>query len=108
MSLCDVCMSPGACCKRLVLSHVGTGDGLGPMSREKAEHYVMGKGLPFQPGFQREDGIWVWWCPELKPDGRCGIYEDRPQLCRDFAPGSDALCVHWWPDPESEKTSTPL
>jgi Fe-S-cluster containining protein len=32
-------------------------------------------------------------CPNLTPDGRCGIYETRPNLCRIFVPGTDPLCV---------------
>lgn len=101
MSLCDVCLSPGACCKRMVLSTAGTGNGLGPMSYEKAEHLGLHNSLPFVPAHQREDGIWEWSCTALQRDGRCGIYETRPQLCRDFVAGSDPLCVHYWPDPDS-------
>lgn len=29
-------------------------------------------------------------CPHLTPDNRCGIYEDRPKVCRDY--GADELC----------------
>ena len=29
-------------------------------------------------------------CPHLQPDNRCGIYQTRPQICRDYA--ADALC----------------
>jgi Fe-S-cluster containining protein len=39
-------------------------------------------------------------CPELLPHGRCGIYEHRPQLCKDYAPASDALCVYYQPEGE--------
>ena len=28
-------------------------------------------------------------CLELTRDGRCGIYEDRPRVCRDYEPGND-------------------
>ena len=38
---------------------------------------------------------WVFSCDALQTDGRCGIYETRPKLCRDFKPGSDPLCVHY-------------
>lgn len=100
MSLCDACLSPGACCKRMVLNSSLYGPGLGPQSRESAEHLALRLALPFFPARQREDGIWEWACTELQPDGRCGAYEDRPQVCRDYAAGSDALCVHYWPDPD--------
>lgn len=97
--LCDACISPGACCKRLVIS----GGGLElPMSHEKAEHLIMHHRQPFRPSAQRESGVWEWTCYQLQPDGRCGIYETRPQLCRDFKPGEDPLCVHFVPRDEPE------
>lgn len=30
-------------------------------------------------------------CSRQLPDGRCGDYENRPQVCRDFK--ADAFCV---------------
>ena len=51
------------------------------------------------------EGIVVWadegdWylevrtvCKHLEPDGRCGIYETRPQICRDY--GSDEPCEYF-------------
>ncbi len=30
-------------------------------------------------------------CKYLTKEGRCGIYEERPNVCRDFAP--DEICV---------------
>lgn len=29
-------------------------------------------------------------CPNLLEDNRCAVYENRPQICRDYAP--DELC----------------
>lgn len=102
MSLCDTCLSPGACCKRLALS----GPFAQPMSRERVEHLLMSpewhsQGVGnFRPGDQDEHGVWRFWCTQLLPDGRCGIYQDRPHLCRIYRPGQDAMCVHHWADPE--------
>ena len=28
-------------------------------------------------------------CTQLTPEGRCGIYPDRPQVCQDFRAGSE-------------------
>jgi Fe-S-cluster containining protein len=67
-----------------------------PMSREEAEHLVLRHRLPFTPTAQRPDGIWYFACTQLQRDGRCGIYDGRPQVCRDFREGSDPLCVHYW------------
>lgn len=36
-----------------------------------------------------EDGVWYLMvysdCKHLRPDQRCGIYDDRPQICRDYS-----------------------
>jgi Fe-S-cluster containining protein len=54
------------------------------------------RGLPFLPlmKFQGEGAMyWQWWCPKLTRDGRCGDYENRPKLCRDYQAGDDRLCA---------------
>lgn len=38
--------------------------------------------------------------------GLCSIYEDRPQLCRDYLPGSGSLCV-FHPDNKASRESRP-
>lgn len=45
-------------------------------------------------GGRQWETLWVT-CSAIGEDGRCTIYETRPQLCRDFEPASDPLCVHW-------------
>lgn len=101
MSLCDTCMDPGRCCRWMSLSggppDPRTGKRIGePMSLEDAEHMAMRFGLPFMPGEQDETGRWRYTCTALGDDGRCQVYETRPKLCRDYAAGSDGLCVHYW------------
>jgi len=104
-SMCDSCMSPGACCKSLHLRGGYAEDGHrlgdGPMSFERAEHLALKNGLwMMRPLYQDENG-WRWSCTALGRDGRCTIYEDRPDLCRRYLPGEDGLCVHYWPgEPE--------
>lgn len=105
MSLCDTCMSPGACCKKLYLSG-GRPDARGNRigeahSYETAEHLALLNGTVFRPSVQLPDGRWNYTCHFLQPDGRCGDYENRPDLCRRYLPGDDPLCVHYWKDPES-------
>lgn len=60
---------------------------------------------------------WLWQCIYIEPDGRCGNYEHRPNLCRTFYPGWDKPCIMYhefssccgnkqqgsWPLPEPEK-----
>lgn len=111
-SMCDSCRSPGACCKAIRLSGGGRAadrhDAIqAPMSFERAEHRAMELGLWMMRPLHQDtaDGSWAWECTQLQPNGRCGIYDSRPQLCRDYRPGEDPLCVHYWPDPE---TPTPM
>ena len=66
---------------------------------------VLGGPVPFRPlerldtwheeGTMRTYSGWRWFCTWLMPDGRCGNYEIRPQLCRDYQPLADGLCVHY-------------
>lgn len=94
MSLCDTCMSPGHCCKRLVLTG---GEFNEPQSPEAAEHALLKRGMPmFRIGEEIEPGKYAFWCTALGPDGRCTIYDERPDLCRRYVAGSDGLCVHHW------------
>lgn len=37
---------------------------------------------------------WLFSCTKLLANGRCGIYAQRPELCKSYAPGNDMLCVH--------------
>jgi len=102
MSLCDKCYDPGRCCKRLHLTfdREKTNDWIDqqPDTKQGREALLqwMGSGapLPFIPA-DKVDGTWYWTCPQVDKNGRCRIYETRPQLCRDFEPASDGLCVHY-------------
>jgi Fe-S-cluster containining protein len=45
-----------------------------------------------------ENGKMLFTCPFLRYEGRyytCTIYEDRPITCRDYIPGSSALCSQY-------------
>src|SRR4051794_11155545 len=108
MSWCDTCPKPGLCCKTLSLSWLDD-DGKSHRytvwddeSKVVAEMLARRK-LPFVPIEKR--GICVdkntgrtyssynYSCTKLQEDGRCGDNENRPQLCRDYQPGTDNLCV---------------
>lgn len=104
MSLCDKCYAPGACCKRFKLS-CASGQPVTFWTDEPIEDQLRAKGLPFEPVEQlgewtdpdsgRMYAAFEYNCPLLRLDGRCGDYENRPNLCRQFEPGSDTLCVHY-------------
>ncbi len=95
-SPCDTCPDPGACCRGFQLSidfpvdaHVFD-----------VEERMRSDGMPFLPlePSTYKDGPegtkrWLFSCPELNPDGRCGIVDDRTKCCRDYRPAEDGLCV---------------
>jgi Fe-S-cluster containining protein len=103
MNLCQMCPKPGSCCRGFVLS-----DDDGDITfwksswREDTVKAMEKWGLPFRPAeineeFVEGDGdpyVTVKLdCPKLSSDGRCTIYNERPEACRNFVPGSDTLCV---------------
>ncbi len=104
-SLCDICPKPGNCCKKLTLS-TGPGEYITFWKDDgfaAAEARMEEWKLPFVPieinhtftddqtGSEYVD--YYYSCPKLLPNGRCGIYDDRPALCRSYQPGADGLCV---------------
>ena len=99
-SLCDKCFAPGQCCKRIHLKRNGQS---WTVWKGKANSSMKKHGLPFRSlevtgEWSDEDGTWqehTWYCPKLGDDGRCTIYEDRPDICRNFEPRMDQLCVHY-------------
>jgi Fe-S-cluster containining protein len=108
-SLCDKCYAPGACCKFLYLNlqEAGGGPWMTEVSHEAVadiDRQLDLNVLPFEfigwVWLHKYDGeplrgVPMFNCPQLLPNGRCGIYEDRPALCRNFEEGSEPLCVHY-------------
>ena len=111
MSVCDSCIKPGSCCKGLYLSAEPSSS----LSFWADEHplaalvRMVEMDLPFVPAkvahrytdeaSGREYVTYRYDCTMLGDDGRCTIYEDRPQLCRAYEPKSDALCIMHEPQP---------
>jgi Fe-S-cluster containining protein len=107
MSACDTCPNPGHCCHNLKLFAGGRAPRFTPDAwKEEAEQFAKGRALPFYPvstfPFKTSTGsvdpdvstVGVMWdCYNLTAEGRCGDYENRPQLCRDYAPKEDELCI---------------
>lgn len=83
---CDSC---GYCCEVLAHAHVD-------LSHNDAD-WLKARGIP-------ESGIkWIPIidpCPQLNEEKRCNIYEDRPNLCRDFPRVHEDIqgvpCVYWF------------
>lgn len=113
-SLCDICAKPGNCCTRMRLWSVlaekngpVNKDNWGELTAWKSEgisgpwRTVLLNGLPFIPIMPvgvysapdgREYQTWSYRCTNLLPNGRCGDYENRPDLCKTFAPLADTSC----------------
>lgn len=106
-AICARCIEPGHCCKRF---HLSTGKAADPNfwepftcwdhleARHSVEHF---KPVERIGQWTAEDGLeggrtysaWAWSCTALGADGRCTIYNDRPDLCRRYEPLTDHLCV---------------
>lgn len=117
MSACDTCRLPGACCVYFWhhrLYHPDqTRDEVRALMRKGEDGFGHEcEPVPFDPirpgGWYAHDGdaepgavMWIVSCPKLIPEiGRCSIYDARPEVCRDFEPGSNQLCVEYVPKPE--------
>ena len=111
MSMCSICPVPGACCKGFVLSHIPDGKTEGEHEspafwlrnwKDQAAAWLEERGYDFVPATihtiwsrESEPSSWVsvrFDCPHLLGSGRCGIYETRPRVCRQFTPLEDDLC----------------
>ena len=107
-SLCENCGDPGRCCKDIKLTRKAFG-GITKLeclvilaTIEHPDPHMLNTGLPFLPEYVGEDEQWRFSCPRLREDGRCGDYENRPNLCRTFVPGAHHPCVmtKWWGIPD--------
>jgi Fe-S-cluster containining protein len=111
MNLCDKCFDPGHCCREFWLNVNFWDDE--SVTNEKLRQYSSERSpgnrhAPFEPvrkvdkysGTKHEEtgrtySQWYWRCPALTSTGKCGIYADRPELCRSYEPASSELCVHY-------------
>ena len=79
------CPRIGHCCKVFYLH--------GPEDKDVLERFI-DEETPFRRLHTFEDRPQcVCSCDNLGPDGLCRDYENRPDLCRKFEPGTDALCI---------------
>lgn len=100
--ICGRCVSPGRCCTGFNLSDADGNsrtfwddetpqiwDGLPFKPKERWGQWTVESG----PDVGRTYSAWRWTCTKVGADGKCTIYEDRPDLCRRFEPLSDQLCA---------------
>ena len=95
------CPLMGSCCKSMVLTMGGKNYPTATNIRD-ARQQLQEYGMPFDLiGFTRSwnehdrDYRYSWrvGCVMVLPDGLCGIYDSRPNVCKIFKAGSDALCI---------------
>lgn len=101
-SLCDTCRKPGHCCTMFTLNIYERAEGWHAGMQRQLDRYGLSFIKPVAPSviglhIQRDNpegrmnGFFS--CTRLGADGRCSDYENRPELCRIYEPGSDSLCV---------------
>ena len=80
-SKCDLCT--GSKCCTYVTQAIDT-----PRSKAEFEHLLWQVSHHNVEAYKDEDGWFVMFnspCAHLQPDGRCGIYEHRPTICREHS-----------------------
>jgi len=95
------CTRCGRCCLANVLSFVNDAD----LERWRMEGrddilHVIENWHPVWAGdhlISSETGRYLHTCPFLKFNDRatCTIYETRPDVCRNYRPGSSRICPQW-------------
>ncbi|MCH8243551.1 MAG: hypothetical protein IH897_13215 [Planctomycetes bacterium] len=114
-SACDTCRDPGYCCRNIGLSVLFPAE----MHRGEVDKHIAeatcpwtgeddgGEKMPFMHpirvttryayrGQHKPHGVkWGFSCDRLGKDGRCMQYEDRPEVCRNYEPKTDLLCIEY-------------
>lgn len=98
MSGCDSCGTPGNCCRGFVLQRWFDSDNW----KREASDLMRSRGLEFfvavRPvpygGYLGLTAV-MFDCTRLGDDGRCTQYDGRPDTCRLYQPGDDALCAEY-------------
>lgn len=101
--LCDICRNPGACCRSFGLTR-SSGEPLALWDSQDKDEQLSAHGLPsfhvidtISTHIDETSGqnysVHRYGCSLLQPDGRCGDYANRPQLCRSYVAGSDGICA---------------
>lgn len=110
---CASCPRPGACCQAFPLNielpqsyaaaqeeweriraeyNTGVGN-VRPLPFELLRPLEMGAHSLAEAKHASDRVYWRYTCPQLGSDGRCTIYATRPDICRQYTPQEDALCV---------------
>ena len=85
--LIGTCSQCGVCCERIVLVEPDPVTGAERDAATSTNPDIVEIRRHLVVAYQRADGVPVWRCRNLRwYDGKasCGIYEQRPKICRDF------------------------
>lgn len=104
MSLCDTCSDPGSCCRGFRLHNKG--DEHTFWNDAQRDEWLKQFDLPFIAietfAFKTDEDkdyyAYKFGCSALTNMGRCGIYETRPDICRNYKEASDPMCVYFEKD----------
>lgn len=97
MNVCSKCNSNGGCCRGFELTYLG--EDIERYFRAllsiEIDHFIP-KTITLKEIISatevKETTKLIWYCTKLDGNGKCSIYENRPQLCKDYIPMSDGLC----------------
>lgn len=87
---CDGCAAP--CCRRMVFSCHHDPAAPHPIDDHRIRNTWMAAGAILRPIPPHDPGhdYTVFACAALTPDARCGVYADRPVICRIYDCREDA------------------
>lgn len=94
-----ICKRCGKCCLAHLIVYLNDDD-IDRWKREKRDDilHIIEHNLPVWAGdhlISAGNGRYLYCCPFFEwqgKSGRCSIYETRPRVCREYLPGSSALC----------------
>jgi Fe-S-cluster containining protein len=92
---------PGTRCCQYITQQIEA-----PRSKADFDHLLWQVSHENVEVYKDEDGWYLMFispCSKLIPDGRCGIYDQRPQICRDYsndycefdAPAEEGFLLHF-------------
>lgn len=115
MSICDSCRDPGACCKGFTINrefpyfmpanevekhiHNGTDPWDSTSAKNHPKHpyfYPIHRNwlYCFKGQQKPHSARWTFNCTRLI-QGRCTKYDERPEICKNYEPKHDLLCIEY-------------
>lgn len=90
---CSECKKPGICCKQFILKDSIPWAYTAIETKAKVIKRLKDCNLSYFKPIRKGKRFWVFKCTKVK-NGKCAIYDSRPNLCRKYRAGTGTLCVH--------------